>query len=926
MKVFFRSVSIVAFCFLSAGMIWASGTGEIRGRVLDEQGAPLPTVTITAKSPGMQGVRTTVTDENGFFKLPLLPVGIYSLTYELEGFSTLTQTDTQVRLGFTMRLEAVLKLATLEETITVTSEAPLLDVTKVDTSTRLNADELNRVPTQGRSIQEVLSYVPGVTGVRADTLTGYGTGLPSFRGEGEEGNNWLVDGLSIRGSRYNDSGITTNYDAWEEVQVVSDGFSPDWGQALGGTVNIVTKSGGNEFHGEIGALIRNWNLRADRKSQLSLATEPNTSFNQFFGNLGGPIIKDKLWFFISNNFFSRSDASDTQSIGWLTFPEGKSRVNTNNFFGKITFTPHVKHTFSLSGVWDSFVSQSGGTGLPETYTKTDYSDYAFRLNYRGILDDDTFIVAAFGQSDRDSRFMPLDEDFGPARYYWIDIGQFTNNAEWDRAIQDKRTDFTARLTRYLDLGSLGHHELGAGFSFMRTYSGEDGRWTGKDMDLWQGNGFDNGTKVNWAEPGIPTLLTEYGVYGFNNTTRGISLYLMDRFTIGNFSIMLGLRTDTQKIYDDLDQEIWSWGLGDFLSPRFSIAWDILGDGKNILKFGYGKFCNTITTTVLQFFNSYGGFNYRQYDWIGGENPTDAQLKNPANWEFSFEQSAATTPYEVDSELKPNDIKKFLLEFDRRLGTDWVVKLRGIYSYSHDLTELIGVFDEETIWRFYLTNFELKKRDYRAIELELNGRVSDKFMLHASYTWSEAKGTNPGQFEFPTWASKVGNAYEAGVFGDHVNAPEGHPYKDLLDWIFGGLGGRGVGDAGWYGFLPYSVDHQVKALGTYFAPYGIMVSAGIEWLSGYHWEKKGYSEGYGDFYLFPEGRGGRTTPGHLFIDMSIEKNFFLPQGMGLGLRLNFFNILNSQRPISFVKEDTDLFGEVWGRQMPRWLQLQFSFKF
>ncbi|UCE40676.1 MAG: hypothetical protein JSV17_14690 [Candidatus Aminicenantes bacterium] len=158
-----------------------------------------------------------------------------------------------------------------------------------------------------------------------------------------------------------------------------------------------------------------------------------------------------------------------------------------------------------------------------------------------------------------------------------------------------------------------------------------------------------------------------------------------------------------------------------------------------------------------------------------------------------------------------------MEFDRRLGVHWAVKVRGIYAYSHDHTELIGVYDPDTLYRFYMTNFELKKRDYRTINLKLNGRIADKFALYASYTWSEAKGTNPGQLERPNWASGTANAYEAGVFGDHVNLPEGHPSKEVFDWIFGGLGGRGVGDAGWYGFLPYSVDHQVKALGTYFAP-------------------------------------------------------------------------------------------------------------
>jgi len=926
MSKFFKQVFTFAVCLFFVSSLFAAETGEIKGKVTDEEGAPLPGVSITARSPSLQGKRGAVTDENGNFRFPLLPIGKYSLTFELSGFEKVTQTGYAVRLGFTVSIEVVLKMATIAEEIVVIAESPLIDKTKTDNSYRLNADDLTRAPVQGRTIQEIVSYTPGVTGVRANTIYGSGTGLPSFRGEGEEGNNWLVDGLSARGAMTNDAGVAINFDSWDEVQIISDGFVPDLGQSLGGIINIVTKSGGNEFHGELGALIRDWHLRDERKDQLSVVTEPNTSIHQYFGNLGGPIIKDKLWFFVSDNFHRTSDDTDVETIGWLTFPSGKRRLNTNNLFGKITFTPHERHTFSLSGTLDTFVSQSGGTGLLETYSKTTYTDYSYRINYRGILTQNTLLEAAFGQSDQDSTLKPLEEDYGPARYYWLDILQYTNNAMGDRINIERRTDFTTRLTQYVNIGTLGDHEIGVGFSYYRTYSEEGINWTGRNFDPWPGNGFDNGLDITWTAPGTPTQLQEYGVYGFSNLTRGFGFYLKDRFTIDRFTLMFGLRTETQKIFDDAGNEIWSWGLGDFLSPRASIAIDLLNDGNNILKFSFGQFSNTITTRVLQFFNTQGGYNWRRYDWIGGTDPTDAQLKDPANWSFVLEQSSATTPYGVDPDLKPNRTTKFLLEFDRRLGPSWALKLRGVYSYARDLTELIGVYDPVSVWAWKFANFKFKKRDYKAVEVELNGRIADKIMLDASYTWSQAKGTNPGQFELGFWDGTAGSAYEAGVFGDRMKLPDGHPYKDLTDLIFGGLGGEEFGDEGWYGFLPYSVDHQVKILGTYLAPYDFIVTAFIEYLSGYHWEKRGYSAGYGDYYLFPEGRGGRTTPGHMYVDLSVEKDFALPKGLVLGLRLNVFNLLSSQRPISFVKADTALFGEVWGRQLPRWLQFQVILKF
>ena len=926
MSTFFKRAFSFAACLFFVSSLFAIQTGEIIGKVTDDTGAPLPGVVITAKSPSLQGIRTAVSAGNGNFRFPLLPIGEYSLTFELSGFEKITHAGYDVHLSFTISIDVALKIATVTEEIVVTAETPLIDKTRTDTSYRLSAEDLARAPTQGRTIQEIVSYTPGVTGVRADTVYGTGTGSPSFRGEGEEGNNWLVDGLSARGTMTNDAGVRINFDSWDEVQIISDPFMPDLGQSLGGVINIVTKSGGNEFHGELGALIRDRHLRADRNDQLSVVTEPNTSIHQYFGNLGGPIIKDKLWFFLSNNFHRTADDSGVETIEWLTFPSGKRSLNTNNLFGKITFTPQEKHTFSLSGTLDKFVSQSGGIGLPETYSKTAYTDYSYRINYRGILTQNTLLEAAWGQYDRDSSEKPLEGDYGPARYYWLDIGQYTNNAVGNRINIERRTDFTARLTQYINIGSLGDHEIGAGFSYYKTYSEEGRNWTGRDFDPWTGNGFDNGVEITWTDPGNLTQLQEYGVYGFNNTMRGFGFYLKDRFTIDRFAFMLGLRTETQRIFDDVGNEVWSWGLGDFLSPRASIAIDLLNDGNNILKFSFGQFSNTITTRVMQFFNTHGGYNYRRYDWIGGSDPTDAQMKDSANWNFVLEQSAETTPYGVDPDLKPNKTTKFLLEFDRRLGANWALKLRGVYSYARNLTELIGVYDPVNVWAWVFANFKFKKRDYKAIEVELNGRIADRLMLNASYTWSEAKGTNPGQFELGFWSGTAGSAYEAGVFGDRMKLPDGHPYKDVADFYFSGLGGEDYGDEGWYGFLPYSVDHQVKILGTYFAPYDFIISAYIEYLSGYHWEKKGYSAGYGDYYLFPEGRGGRTTPGHMYVDLSLEKDFALPKGSILSLRLNVFNILNSQRPISFVKADTALFGEVWGRQEPRWLQLQAILKF
>jgi len=907
--------------------VLAQQTGEIRGKITEEKGEPLPGVSITARSLNLQGLRTAVSDKSGNFRLPLLPIGLYDLTFELPSFEKLTLTDNDVRLGFTASIAVVLKPATISEEVTVTAPNPLIDKTRADNSFRLKGDELTRIPSQSRTIEEIVSFTPGVTGVRANTFDGTGTGMPSFRGQGAAGNNWLVDGLSIKSVNSNDPAIRVNYDAWDEVEIVSDGFAPEMGQAMGGFVNIVTKSGGNAFHGELGTLIRDWHLRADRQPQLSVVSEPDTSLHDLVGNGGGPVLQDKLWFFFSDNFHRTLDDSEEQSVGWLTLPAGRRRINTNDMFGKLTFTPHKNHTISLSGTWDKFMNQTGGIGLPEAYEKMTYSNYDFRLNYRAIVSDDFFLTAALGQYRHETMTEPLHEDFGPPSYFWEDIAQWTNNAYMRSSVFEKRTDFSLDLVRYLDLGRWGSHELRAGFFFNNNDANSENEFTGRDFDPWPGNGFANGVSINWASTGAPFSLMEFGPSASENSSRGFGFYLRDGLTLGRFSILLGLRAETQSVYGSTGERIWSWGLKDFLSPRASAAFDILGDGKNVLKLSLGRFVNPISNGILWIFNPILGQQFRQYLWLGPLDPTSAQLADPSNWEFVFEQSSST-PCRVDPGLRPDATTKVLLEYDRQIGKNWAFKLRGVRSISKNLMEDLLYYDPTVegslVWEY--ANFELKRRDYRAIEVELIGKIADRIAVNASYTWSQAKGTNPGQGERSSWTSNWGSGNEMGIFGDRPYVPEGAPEKELFDYLYAGLGGRGVGDEGWYGLLPYSVDHMAKLLVIYRAPLDMTLSLGGEFLSGYHWEKRGLIQGYAMYSAFIEGRGARTTPAHAYLDLAAEKEISLGRGKSLGLGFNIYNLLNSQKPVSYIHEDIGLFGEVWGRQLPRWFQFKLTLRF
>jgi hypothetical protein len=923
------------FLFFSVTVL-AVETGKINGRVIENNNLGIEGVKILAKSSNLQGIRSTVSSKNGDFFLPLLPIGKYTLTFEQSGFTQIVQENVMVHLGQVTSLKVKMELEKIEEEITITASPPLIDKTSSDTSFHLGSSELEKIPSQNRTLVDIIKFTPGVTGVRVNTRRGLATeGQPSFRGEGAEGNNWIVDGLSISDIRIRNSGMQLNFDAIEEVQIISDPFSPEYGSATGGIINVVTKSGGNDFSGEFAGVLLDKKLQANKQDQLALFSEPDFfSHSNWFFNLSGPLIKDKLWFFISNNFFSNSEETRDTTVDYLFVPSGKKNWTANNLFTKFTYAFNNSHNLAATAAYQKSLRHQGGTGIPELYENRDFSDTMFRFNYKGIFNSTTFIQAGLGYINRKWSVQPKDNTFGPSQYYIEDIARNINNSYAGVTDDQKRMDFSLKLTKFLNSKEFGHHEIDVGFEYYNFSSGFGIEFTGRDEDIFPGNGFDSGTKYyfdTWNNSqGTPTVLYEYGLFDFNNTSRGIGVYFKDKITWGRVTLMVGIRSQTQVNLDNKGEELFSWGLKDFLSPRMTFTVDITGDGKNVLKLGYGRFSDLITTMPLGMLNSGAGLTFRNYSWQGPELPSVNQLQDPANWTLELEQK--TQPFEIASNITPNFLSRFLLEFDRRIGSNWAVAARYIHTKADNLLEILTVFDLDTQYKLLYDNFEYKRRKYSGVELELIGKIGSGFFLKTSYCYSSAKGTNPGQPETGTWSQDELNTSYMGLFGNHLYIPDlpgTKEIKEYYDWALDGLGGRGIGDEGWYGKLPYSIDHNFKLLTVMAAPFGFVLSTAFEYISGYYWEKRGYSPFFGKYITFPETRGSRETPGHIYLDLGIEKkikllSFGLSRFSFLTLRLDVSNLLNSQRPVSFVKEDIPIFGDVWARQQPRQARITAKF--
>ncbi len=868
---------------------------------------------------------------DGSFLLPLLPPGRYTLRFSLKGYSPVRLKGVVVELGKETYLKVKMSPEELREEVTVEAMAPPSERFSTDTSYQFGSDELELLPSPARDPVDLTGLIPGVVGVRSSTRRGRGRGLPSFRGEGEEGNNWLVDGLSVRGVRLANQGIVVNYDAIEEIQIIADPFSPDLASAFGGVINILTKGGSDEFHGEAGLLFTNKSLQAAKLPQLSISFEPE-SFSHYSGyfNIGGPLIRKKLWFFISEDLFYSEDSTKEGFVDYLFVPGGTRKRLASSLFFKASYALAQGHNLYFTFLNRGLLAQKGGIGVYETRRREEFKDRLFILNYKGVFSPAFYMEASLGRAYRRNFFEPAQGDLGPALYFIEDVAQNIHNALGRTEDREGRTNFVLRCNFLVPSGRLGEHELGAGIEYFRQWSHFQVDFSGKDEDPFPGNGFDSGTKYSfrsWKEgKRTPTLLWEYGPFSFINSVWGVGLYLMDKFSIGRFTGMVGLRSFIQHNLDSQGREIWGWGLADFLSPRIFLALDLTGDGKNIVKVGWGIFKDISTTLHLGFFNPQAPVQFRRYRWVGPENPDQKQLHDPANWEFINEERRG--PYDINPAIKPNSLTRTLVEFDRDLGGDWQFRARYVFTRAENLLELVGYFDPSPpYYRFVFENFKFKRRNYRGFEVELQGSVKKFLLLKASYVRSSAMGTNPGQVETGAWGDEEGGTYYISLFGKHIYVPplaELQELRQLFDWGFGGLGGPMFGDEGWYGKLPYSVDHQLKADALVFLPKGVILSLVAQYLSGFHWERRGLVPFFG-YYAFPEGRGSRTTPPLFYADAALEKEVHLGGKFFLSIRFEVFNLFNSQKPISFVRVDTPAFGEVWGRQEPRQARLSLRLR-
>jgi hypothetical protein len=345
-----RRVLLLALFCLVAAPAWAQQTGTLSGVVRDTQGAVLPGVTVTVTSPALiGGARTVATGETGAYQLTALPSGTYVVTYELTGFTALKREDIVVRVAQTTRLDVELSVGALQETVTVSGESPVVDVSSTTTQTNIDKDLYEAIPT-GRNPWVMAGLVPGVVTGRLDV--GGTEGMQQYNieafGSADSQKSFSIDGLKTNWGG-GSGGATMQYYGFEmyeeyNMQTASGTAESD---VSGVYMNMVTKSGGNRFNSDHNFYFMNDSLQGENiddelRARLGLAAGARTGAAgnpidisyDWSSTLGGPIKRDKGWFFGA----IRRWRLDQFQIGAVN-PDGSQAIDDNrieNYMGKVT--------------------------------------------------------------------------------------------------------------------------------------------------------------------------------------------------------------------------------------------------------------------------------------------------------------------------------------------------------------------------------------------------------------------------------------------------------------------------------------------------------------------------------------------------------------------------------------------------------------
>ena len=938
----------LGMCFIGASI--AAETGGLRITITGNDGLPVAGATVRVSSPDSLVAKSAVTEADGSVRLSGLdPATNYTVEVVASGYDNYSAGNVAVVSGKNLSVGYALGATTLDTVIVTGASLAAVDTTSATVGTTLNLDIVESLPT-GRSYQSYLQLVPGVkpsAGNNPSSKSGINYSDVGGAIGSSTDNVYYLDGVNVTDPLTGTFGANFNSEIIQEQQVLTGGIPAEYAGGAGLVSKVITKSGSDEFHGSINYYLQNDSLVADDKHGES------AGFSTFDTavTLGGPIVKDKLWFFGSYQIKNREDEVVDPVTG-----EALRTVNTDQdlaFFKttwQLTDDDRLTATFfndpyERDGSTDATVinnrdtaREQGGDNYKIEYTH-DWANlrlntYGYRheaqLSTLGANPDTRNDVAYFGGD-------PTNAD--------LQQGGFGTNTETWR----NRDEFGLSLEYWLDT-TWGSHTFKAGYTQSDNDYTEDARYTGADSALYRsiaaedaGATFDEFTGAGWtgtrsivagdtariitamnasadsayylglldADSDGSISAEELGAYQFTSTdgnptgqvnnyriqqsgpapytvtTKGKTFYLQDTWTLNQWTINAGVRAEEWGHFDSFGQEVFTFDWE--LAPRLSVVYDLMGDGRSKVWGFVGRYYDPIRNDMTDFAGAGAGPVYNEQIFLGDRWLT-FRSRGPGDAIFA---PTTETPY----------TDELVLGYAATFGQD--MNLSVIYTKR----ETKDIFEDYDLGLYSNPSGDTA-----------NGQADQNSDFYLPYAYFGYDSAPPFNYVIGTLAGgerkyqglevtlqKYKRNNWQGMLSYTYNDAEGNSNSDgnadfQGDWI--ALDPRAPNQ---WGPQPGNIEHQFKAFGTYFMDFGLELSGVFNWNSGAKYSRT-YSlygrhlpemtgtpyevGGVTDTWILPGAVGGETGPSYSTFDVRAKYTRELPVGQ-LEFFLDIFNVFDQQ---------------------------------
>jgi hypothetical protein len=547
----------ICLALISVGVLTAAparaqqGGSAIRGRITDEQQGLLPGVAVTITHMENGTIRETVTGNDGTYLVPSLVPGPYRIAAQLEGFSRLLRDDLVLRIGSTLQVDLVLRVGSMQENVTVTAEAPQVDLTSAQVGGAVTTGEIENLPSGSRNFTGLVGLLPGVVYNQAGDSSSDSVTINGQHGSGVV---YLMDGGSNNDDlRGGSAGAQARppLEAIQEFQVVTNQFDAEYGSATAGVVNAVTKQGTNTWHGSAFGFFTDSSMTAKDifVEQDADLEKPETRKSQYGGTFGGPIVRDRMHFFGS---FERQDKNEGRSKFYSTRPDRSFTVaqetNSFNYLGRVDHQLNSSNNYSVRFLWDHQpnYNQVLGNGTIDTLSIEKDNDWALVGTYNRVMGPTRLnIVRLSAVHEKPKRGQPLYQDTGdwtqapPTLQFLSFIDQADDNYADYRDVNTYGIDDA--FSWYVS-GAGGNHDLkvGAQYKLIEHYREDQRVMNGRfvfatDEPFDATNPFTYPERLQVRVPEMVKLLSR---------THSVGMYFQDKWQMNrHLTLSLGLRYD-----------------------------------------------------------------------------------------------------------------------------------------------------------------------------------------------------------------------------------------------------------------------------------------------------------------------------------------------------------------------------------------------